>query len=164
MAKSIKAQTSVGTRAFCVGVVGLAFGVSAAIAQTATAPTVRPPVARQIEPMVSPVKRVAPKTAAPAIVAASQPAAGAAQKTPASVLAAGLVPPAAAVGAQQPSTTPKIVVHTCKLGQDFSEKLKACFTPGVTKVVSATKAVKAKVGAEIETARKSALGAAKRKS
>jgi hypothetical protein len=113
------------------------------------APIVRPPVARQIEPAVGSVAK----------------APGSQQVSPqTSTLAAGLAPPAAAAGAHQPSVTPKIVVYTCKLGQDFSEKLKACFTPGVNKVVTAAKAVKAKLGAEIETAKRSALGAAKKKS
>jgi hypothetical protein len=168
MSRSIKAQISVGTRLFCVSVAGLAIGVSAAVAQTApqtgAAPTatVRPPVARQIEPMVSPVKRAAPKVATPPLAATLQPAATPPHKTSPPIVA-GAVAPAALASAQQPSTTPKIVVHTCKIGQDYSEKLKSCFTLGVTKVASAAKAVKAKIGADIETAKRSALGAVKRK-
>jgi hypothetical protein len=163
-------QTAHGVCVLGLGVATWIAGVVPAIAQTspqtgaATVPVVRPPVARQIEPMVSPVKRVAPKTVPPQMIAASQPAAGAALKTPSPQLAAGLAPPVVSAGAAQPAAPQKIVVYTCKIGQDFSEKLKACFTPGVTKVVSAAKAVKAKVGAEIENAKRSALGAAKKKS
>jgi hypothetical protein len=168
VSRSIKAQISVGSCVFCVSVAGLAIGMSAAVAQTApqtgAAPTatVRPPVARQIEPMVSPVKRVAPKAATLPLAATLQPTATPPHKAPPPIVV-GAVAPAALASAQQPSKTPKIVVHTCKIGQDYSEKLKACFTLGVTKVASTAKAVKAKIGAEIDTAKRSALGVAKRK-
>jgi hypothetical protein len=156
MARTIKA------RGVCAGAISLCIGASAVMAQlalpaTKAAPdvTVRPPVARQIEPMVSPIKRAAPK-AAP-IVSAPQLVGTAVQKTPP-------VAPAALASAQPLAAAPKIMVYTCLIGQDYSAKLKACFTPGVTKIGSAAKAIKAKVSTEIENARKSALGAAKRKS
>jgi hypothetical protein len=170
MSLAIRFHARFGVGFFSMSGAMLIAGSVAAVAQiapqagAAAVPMVRPPVARQIEPMVSPVKRVAPKTAMPPLAAALQPGGGAVQKTPPLALAAAPAAPSVPLSAQQPSVTPKIVVYTCKIGQDFSEKLKACFTPGVTKVVSAAKAVKAKVGAEIDTARRSALGAAKRKS
>jgi hypothetical protein len=138
---------------------------------------VKPPMVRQIEPMVAPVKRIAPKTmpmpqfAAPASVAlpSTPPTIASAPdpKPAVPALAAGLagVTVAPTVVAQAKSLAQKVVVHTCKIGQDYSDKLKSCVTPsivksGVTKVASATSKVARKRPAlNTEGATRSALGA-----
>jgi hypothetical protein len=172
MLRSVKSRVCIGTGT--LSVLSLAFYAGAAVAQTATPPgaVIRPPVARQIEPMVAPVRRVAPKTSAVPLMSALQPV-GTQGLAAASVTSAQPNAVASAVASAAPpllgktpaaATTPKIVVYTCRIGQDFSERLKACITPGVTKVAGAAKALKAKVGGELENAKRSALGAAKRKS
>ncbi len=195
VANPIKIQVIAGT---CVSLVGLFAAATGAFSQVTTpSPSpvqsagARPPVARQIEPMVAPVRRSAPKqvaspayvvppssaqglvqAAAPAVAASKAPAPPAQQQaatpTPNQVATSPIItkstsPPAQAL-AQSVAKTPKIVVHTCKLGQDYSEKLKACFTPGVTaraatKVANAARSARNKLGASIESATRSALGA-----
>ena len=156
----------------------LAAGTAPVSAQTTPPPPA--PVARQIEPMVAPVRRVSPRTLPTATTPpkALRPAQQAAQKsapvaTTAPAVASG---PAAAAGLASPAkvgvTAPvpgKIAVYTCRIGQDFSEKLRACITPavksGVTKVVSstrnATKRARAKLAKAItgDSSGRSALGA-----
>ncbi len=215
---SVKAQASIKNQAIagtCVSLVGLFAVTTGAFAQgTAPSPgpaqsaSARPPVARQIEPMVAPVRRSAPKqmaspnyvvppASAQGLVQAAAPVATAvapkgattpvaqaqAQAQPqaqpqgqAAIPAATspittkstLTPVQATAQAQAKATPPtktqKIVVHTCKLGQDYSEKLKSCFTPGVTaraatKVANAAKSARNRFGASIESVTRSALGA-----
>jgi hypothetical protein len=166
MLRSTKSQVCIAAGAFCSVVATVSAGST--IAQTSapqTAPAVRPPVARQIEPMVAPVRRAAPKIVTTPSIAPALPPVGASSAIVPSGSAAAPAKSVAAPGSVQvAATTPKIVVYTCKIGQDFSAKLKACFTPGVTKVANAAKSLKAKVGAEIDAGKRSALGAAKRKS
>jgi hypothetical protein len=146
----------------------------------------KPPMARQIEPMVAPVRRVAPKAvpvqqyAAP-VAAPTTPAAQAvatvapaatAIGTVAGALAAGPVAAVTAKLAPAPQKTAavvpaqKIVVHTCRIGQDYSDKLKSCVAAGasaksgVTKVASASaKATRKRATFVTEGSTRSALGA-----
>jgi hypothetical protein len=200
MSKSMKVQVTSQNRSkitarACLGLVGLAAATVGAAAQ-GTAPssgavpgvTARPPVARQIEPMVAPVRRTAPKqvaspayvvapanahglqaaatnkaVAAPPVVQvqAPTPAPGPAATSP---ITTKSTPPPVQALAPSASKTPKIVVHTCRIGQDYSEKLKSCVTPGVTsraatKVANAAKSARNKLGVSIESVTRSALGA-----
>jgi hypothetical protein len=182
MTKGGTSQTKSGTLSLATGALIVAFGATGAGAQTAAGPApsapagAAPPVARQIEPMVAPVRRVAPKqVAAPLPVIALPAVAGGIAAWPALApkpMQAAASPPKAVSGAgkgvvgrtaqavlQPAAKAAKIVVHTCRLGQDYSEKLKSCFTPGVTKVTSAVKAVRSKVTASFDTATRSSLGA-----
>jgi hypothetical protein len=156
-----------GLQGVSAAALAIAMTCSAAVAQTAAeikpdaakpALIVTPhaPVARQIEPMVAPVRRVAPgatiaNAQKPVVTAAPAPAAVAA-KTPASVplavstptvakLKTPVVAAPAAVAVVAASTAasarpapikqPKFVAYTCKLGEDYSLERKTCFTPGV---------------------------------
>ena len=145
-----------------------------AAAPVATAPTAqRPPVARQIVPMVAPVKRVAPKANTPPtglVAGTTAPAtSGITTKSiPAKAAAALAVPTARPAAVVLLNAGTKYRVYTCKIGQDYSEKLKSCFTPGVTKAAStqgagkaASKAARARIAKAVasDTSGRSALGA-----
>jgi hypothetical protein len=135
----------------------------------------KPPLARQIEPMVAPVRRVAPKavpvqqyaapvatTPAAPSVAASAPVAPAVTGPVAATLAAAptVAVPAAAIAAKAaaPQKTAavvpaqKVVVHTCRIGQDYSDKLKSCVTAGAAKSVAAVKSGVSKVASAVSKA------------
>ena len=154
--------------------------LAANLAEAQTAVSIqKPPTAHQIEPMVAPVRRVAPKTvvapqalplpasaaglvsAAPA-AAAKAPAAKPAPAVVAAAPAASAAPVAARSAAAKPAAAPKYAVYTCKVGQDYSEKLKACFTPGVSKVASAVgsaaKSLRGKVSGAADSSVRSSLG------
>ena len=175
---------------------------SAASAQTTAAPAVnapaqptvsmpKPPTARQIEPMVAPVRRVQPSTVAATTLQRPTSASGLAaapQAAPAKTTASKSAPATAPVAAQaspaqaapvagtvakttgvtvaaappKPTAKPKFAAYTCKIGQDYSEKLKACVTPGVGKVSStvrgAVKTARAKIGGALDTGLRSSLG------
>jgi hypothetical protein len=155
-----------GTKSICASFAVLVIGTSVAAAQTAAPSTAaaassaqRPPVARQIEPMVAPVRRITPKIVPPSIQAAQLPAATGAARAAKPQGVAQLQPAARAHAQPSSSPAPKIVVHTCKLGQDYSEKLKACFTPGVAKASNAAKAIRGKIAAAVEAGTRSSLGA-----
>lgn len=179
---------------------GIALGVlgsaASALAQGVVAPlpqpgaAVRPPVARQIEPMVAPIHRASPRQvttphlAAPlaqrsagrAPIVAGPHQASAPRRAPAHpVQAAAAAKPAlpvaskpVAITAAVPATAspvaagPKFVAHTCRIGQDYSAKL-GCYSPGVTKVAGRAGAgVRGKL-ATVDTGGRSSLGAAKRR-
>lgn len=198
MPKSIKAPAHIYTHVAWLSLLALSLQPSVSPAQTTgqtaaqtagqnspaiPTPGIRPPVARQIEPMVAPIRRVTPKQAtAPVkstpVAVATVPSQATAIAAPASTPAPTQVsspqqvlqqtapsakskrPPAGQALAQPPSKTPKIIVHTCKIGQDYSEKLKSCFTPGVTsRVTNAAKSARNKIGSSIENVTRSALGA-----
>ncbi len=127
-------------------------------------PAIKPPVARQIEPMVAPIRRVAPKQiAAPAATLPALVVSTGLRPSPASSAAVVAKPPAPQALLQTPAGRQKIVVHTCKIGQDYSEKLKSCVTPGVTsRVATAVRSARNKLGSSIESVTRSALGAKRR--
>ena len=148
-------RAALAMTAFCVGTatVAEAQGISSSAPATGVQFTPRPPIARQIEPMVAPIKRVEPKVG---LTPDAQ-----------QFVTGSLLAPAAPWSAGT-----KYVVHTCRIGQDYSEKRKTCYTPGVTKVVgipstskAARKAARAKVAKAIaaDTSGRSALGAKRKR-
>lgn len=127
--------------------------LQAPVAQSETGAT-RPPLARQILPMVGPVRRSKPGTVtgtvavaptpprppapittrspvapaiAPSLASAALNVAAPIPPPKAPAAAAPTLPPAAAANIKAtPAARPKFVAYTCRLGQDFSLERQAC--------------------------------------
>ena len=151
--------------------------ITPALAQTADALLPKAPIARQILPLVEPVKRKAPAAVsnlAPGLKsagAAATPRVTAAVKPVARTKIVTVAPPAtqpAAPAVAQPATIAaprQFVAYTCKLGQDYSVERRECFTPGVTTAAGVGKKASQKAGrttlarAAAEPGKRSSLGA-----
>lgn len=135
----------------------------------------RLPVARQIEPMIAPIKRAmpgAPKRVVPSTAAALTASIGlpnASPPTPApTAISVASTPvilraPTPIVARPNPPKQPKFVAYTCRIGQDYSLQRKACVTAGAAKAVgaaaSASPPAKPKQAiTTIDQANRSALG------
>ncbi len=146
-----------------------------------TVVTPHAPPARQIEPMVAPVRRWTPNAAPATVAKATVPTPKSAPATPpaASLAAVPASPlPATALPAAAPARMPsavaakpatknkqqKFVAYTCKQGQDYSLERKACVTQG-TKVSSAPARRAPKVASKVtlDASSRSALGAKPRR-